>query len=167
MMPVRVVITLVASLLNATASMAQFGRRAPSLIGVGDRVRVEIRADSSRPPYATADHRIRGTVRAIAPDTLYLDLPSTIGTLPIPRGAIQGVAMSAGTPSPVANALDFGSGGALLGALFLPRFIARPDHSFGSSARAAVVSGGIGFGVGAVIGLFVRYEHWRVAWIPE
>ena len=162
-----VVVVIVANFLNSTHAAAQLGRRAPLLIGVGDRVRVGIREDTSRSPFAMAAQQIRGIVHAIAPETLYIDLPDAIGTVPIPRAAIAGVEMSSGRPSRTASALDVGSASALLGGLFLPSFIPRPKHTFGSSGGAFAASAGIGFGIGAIIGALLPYERWRVAWIPE
>ena len=162
-----VVLTIIANFLNSTTATAQLWRLAPQLIGVGDRVRVGIRDDTSRGPFAMAAQHIRGTVHAIAPETLYVDLPDAIGTGPSPRAAIAGVEMSTGAPSRTGCALDVGSAGALLGGLFLPSFIRRADHRFGSSGGAFVASAGIGFGIGALIGVLVPYERWRVAWIPE
>lgn len=164
----RVFLTaIVASLFNSGGAAAQLGRRAPQFISVGDRVRVGIRDDTSRAPFALAAQRLRGTVHAIAPETLYLDLPSAIGTVPIPRAAIQGVEMSTGTPSRTVSALDFGSAGALLFGLFLPSFIPHAQQRFGSSGGAAAASAGIGLGIGALIGVLAPNERWRVAWIPE
>ena len=158
---------VVASLLNSVGAAAQFGRHAPQLIGVGDRVRVGIRKDTSRGPFGPTAQRLRGTVHAIAPETLYLDLSAVAGTVPIPRATISGVELSMGTPSRVVSALDVGSGGALLGGLFLPSFIPHSERKFGSSARAAVASAGIGFAVAALVGAVLPYERWRPAWIPE
>jgi hypothetical protein len=138
----------------------------PRLIEVGDRVRIGIRQDTSRSTFV-AGQQIRGTVHAIAPETLYLELPGPIGTVPIPRAAIRGVYVSTGTPSRAASALDFGSAGALLGGLFLPSFIPHAQQRFGSSGRAVAASVGIGFGVSVLIGALFPYEHWRLAWIPE
>lgn len=141
-------------------------RGTPRLIEVGDRVRIGIRQDTSRSTLEIAQE-VRGMVQAIAPETLYLELAGPIGTVPIPRAAIRGVAVSTGTPSRAASALEAGSAGALLGGLFLPSFIPHAEHRFGSSDRATAASVGIGFGVSALIGALFRYEHWRVAWIPE
>lgn len=163
-----IVVAAVLTLLNSASARTQF-HRTPQLIGIGDRVRIGIREDSARAraPYSLADQRIHGIVHAIAPETLYLDLPGPIGTLAVPRAAIQGVELSVGTPSRAASAADFGSAGALLGGLFLPSLIPRAEQRFGSSGRAIAASVGIGFGVAALIGALVPYEHWRVAWIPE
>jgi len=157
---------IVASLLNSTTATAQFGRASP-LISVRDRVRVGVRNDTSRSSFTGSAQYIRGTVQAIAPDTLYLDLPSGVGTFAIPRVAIRGVELSTGTPSRAVSALDFGSAGGFLGGLFLPSFMARPEHRFGSRGGAVAASAGIGFAVGALVGGLFPRERWRVAWIPE
>ena len=162
---VAIVAVAVMNLSIVSVAGAQFLRK-PRLIGVGDRVRIGIRQDTSRSSFVAAQ-QIRGIVDAIAPETLYLELPGPIGSVPIPRAAIQGVYVSTGTPSRAASALDFGSAGALLGGLFLPSFIPRAQQRFGSSGRAVAAGVGIGFGVSALIGALFPYEHWRVAWIPE
>jgi hypothetical protein len=162
---IAIVVVAVMNLLIVSVAGAQLLRR-PRLIEVGDRVRIGIREDTSRSTFL-AGQQIHGIVHAIAPETLYLELPRPIGTVPIPRAAIQGVYVSTGTPSRAASALDFGSAGALLGGLFLPSFIPHAQQRFGSPARAVAASTGIGFGVSALIGALFPYEHWRVAWIPE
>ena len=159
--------TAVVTLLNAPAAGAQLWRRPPQLIGVGDRVRVGIRDDTSRAPLAMAGQHIHGIVHAIAPETLYIDLPQALGTIPVPRAAIRGVQVSMGTPSRAATAVDFGSGGALLGGLFLPSLIPHARQRFGSFGKAAAAGVGIGLGIGALIGALLPHEYWGVAWIPE
>jgi len=159
-----IVVVAVMNLSIVSVAGAQL-RGTPRLIEVGDRVRIGIRQDTSRSTFEIAQE-VRGLVHAIAPETLYLELPARIGTVPIPRAAIRGVSVSTGTPSRAASALDFGSAGALLG-LVLSSFIPHPEQRFGSSARAAGASIGIGFGVCALIGALSPYERWRVAWIPE
>jgi len=168
-MPRTFIVAIVANLLIAASAGAQLLRfPKPRLIAIGDRVQIGIRDDaSSHAPFAPVAEHIRGVVRAIAPDTLYLDLPSPLGAVAVPRATIRGVEVSTGTPSRAASAAEFGEAGALLGGLFLPSLIPHAQQRFGSSGRAVAASVGIGLGVSAIIGALVPYEHWRVAWIPE
>lgn len=147
---------------------AQLWSRTPTLVDIGTRVRVGL-VDSAqqRSPFASPSRRLVGTVRAIAPETLYLDLPDGVSTLSIPRATIRGVRMSLGRPSRIASALDVGSGGAFLCALFLPGLYRHPERRFGPAWRPWVTSAAIGFGAGALVGAVHPYERWRIAWIPE
>jgi len=160
---------VVARLFDCSIAHAQFWTRGPSLIGVGTRVRVGVIEEGPQrsSPFAVPTQRLQGTVHAIAPDTLYLDLSAAASTVAIPREAIRGVMMSTGRPSRLASAMDMGSAGALLFGLFLPSLVPHPERRFGPSWRPAVASAGIGFGAGAIIGALRPYEFWRVAWIPE
>jgi hypothetical protein len=159
------------SLVNPTTVGAQLGRRAVPMVAVGTRVRVEV-VESVPQVFpqstsAAAAQRLQGTVRAIAPETLYVNLSNAVGTVAIPRVAIQRVGMSLGRPSRRVGAMEVGTAGAVLFALFMPAFVVQPERRFGSSERAAGVGAGIGFGVGALLGALRPYERWRIAWIPE
>ncbi|MFN2566439.1 MAG: hypothetical protein ABR499_15695 [Gemmatimonadaceae bacterium] len=160
-----------ASLVNTTSVGAQLGRRAVPMIGVGTRVRVEVVEGTPQvfpqSPFSAVAQRLQGTVRAIAPETLYVALSNAAGTVAIPRVAIRRVEMSLGRPSRSASAMQVGTASAVLFALFMPSFVVQPERQFGSSERAAVVGAGIGFGMGALFGALRPYERWRLAWIPE
>jgi hypothetical protein len=111
---------------------------------------------------------LEGTVVAIAPETLYVDLANAVGRLAIPRVMIQGVEMSLGRPSRARSALDAASGGALVFALLFSAYVVDPDSRwFRSSGRAAGAGAVIGLGTGLVLGFILPYERWRIAWIPE
>jgi hypothetical protein len=145
------------------------------MVEIGTRVRVGV-ADripgvpDRMPgwPFPTSVQRLQGTVRAIAPDTLYVDLSNTVGRLAIPRVMIQGVEMSLGRPSRARSALEVGTAGAVILALLVPSYVVDPDSRwFGSSRRATAVGAVVGFSAGALFGLIRPYERWRIAWIPE
>ncbi len=162
---------MLASLINPMAVGAQVGRRAVRMIALGTRVRVEVVQGVPgvfpQSPFAAVAQRLHGTVRAIAPETLYVGLSNAVGTVAIARVAIQRVEMSLGRPSRRVSAMEAGTNGAVLFALFMPAFVVQPERRFGSSLRAAAVGAGIGFGVGTLIGALRPYERWRSAWIPE
>jgi hypothetical protein len=158
-------------LVNPTTVGAQLGRRAVHMVAVGTRVRVEVAEGVPQalrqPPFAAGAQRLQGTVHAISPETLYVALSNAVGTVAIPRATIRRVEMSLGRPSRRVSAMDVGTAGAVLFALFMPAFVVQPERRFGSSERAAAVGAGIGFGMGALFGALRPYERWRIAWIPE
>jgi hypothetical protein len=158
---------MVASLVNPGAAGAQSGGRAVEMIGVGTRVQVGVLEGTPRTLFARPAQTLRGSVRAIAPETLYLDLPSAIRTVAVPREAIVQVRMSLGPPSRGASAMEVGVTAAAIFALLMPDFVAHPEQRFGSSFGAGAVRAGIGFSAGALFGLLRPYERWRTAWIPE
>ena len=160
-------ISVVVGLLDSGSAGAQSGRRASLMIGIGARVRIGVADTARRPSLAWPAQRLQGTVRAIAPETLYLDLANVVGAVAIPREAIQGVAMSMGRPSRRESAMQLGTASAVLFALFMPSFVVQPERRFGSMERAAAASAGIGLGLGTLLGALRPYERWRTAWIPE
>lgn len=162
---------MLASLVNPPSVGAQVGQRAVHMVDVGTRVRVEVvegvPQGFPQSPSAAGAQRLQGTVHAIAPETLYVNLANAVGTVAIPRVAIRRVEMSLGRPSRSVSAMQVGTAGAFLFALFMPSFVVQPERRFGSSARATAAGAGIGFGVGTLIGALRPYERWRIAWIPE
>lgn len=136
-------------------------------VGVADRIPgVPDRIPNS--PFPRSVQRLQGTVRAIGPDTLYLDLSNTPSRLAIPRVMIQGVEMSLGRPSRARSALEAATVGAAILALLVPAYVVDPGSRwFGSSGRATAAGAVIGFSAGTLFGLLRPYERWRIAWIPE
>jgi hypothetical protein len=145
------------------------------IVAIGSRVRVGVTdripgIPDRKPnwPFPTAMQRLYGTVRAIAPETLYVSLSSTVGQVAIPRLMIHEVAMSLGRPSRARSALEAGTVGAALFALLVPAYVVDPDSRwFGSSGRATAAGAVLGFGAGLLLGTIFPYERWRIAWIPE
>ena len=145
--------------------MVEIGTRVR--VGVADRV-PGVPDRMPNWPFPTSVQQLQGTVRAIAPDTLYIDLSNTVGSLAIPRVMIRGVAMSLGKPSRARSALEAGTVGAAILALLVPAYVVDPDSRwFGSSGRATTAGAVIGFSAGVLFGLIRPYERWRIAWIPE
>jgi hypothetical protein len=153
----------------------QIDERRWPMVGIGTRVKVGVvdrvpgvpdRMPNS--PFATSVQRLQGTVRAIAAETLYVDLSNTTGRVAIPRVMIEGVEMSLGRTSRARSAFEAATAAGLLFALFLPSFVVDPDSRwFSSDGRAASAGAVIGLGVGTVFGFLWPYERWRIAWIPE
>jgi hypothetical protein len=162
---------MLASVVNPATVDAQLGRRPAPMVAVGTRVRVGVVEGVPQPfphaLYAPVAQTLQGTVHAIASETLYVDLSNAIGTVAIPRIAIESVEMSTGRPSRRVSVLDVGTAGAVLFALFMPSFVVHAERRFGSSDRAAAAGAGIGFVAGALLGALRPYERWRFAWIPE
>jgi len=88
----------IALMLFGTFSSALFAQF-PAEVGVGARVRVwvpEAHRQSEGPAHR---QMLRGTVAAVAPDTLHLSIPGAIGTVAIPRVAVRRLQVSRGWPS--------------------------------------------------------------------
>ena len=143
--------------------------RAPTvyMVDIGARVRVDVTDRFAQSPFSPFAQRVQGTVRAIAPDTLYLDLPNTVGTIAIPRIMIQAVATSLGKDSRRASALETGTIAAVIFALVLSSEPVQSERRFGSHWYAAAVGAGTGFGAGVLLATLRPYERWRSAWLPE
>ena len=157
---------LIVVFVGPTEAGAQLGARTVHMVDIGSRVRIGITEVATLSPLAPVAQRVQGTVLAIAPDTLYLQVSNTPSTVAIPRIQIQGVETSLGV-SRWQSALQIGSYGAIIGALLLAADFAEPERRFGSDWYAAAVGAGAGFSGGAVIGALLPYEHWRIAWLPE
>jgi hypothetical protein len=167
--------TLLAALITPPDLAGQVDTSRWPMVEIGTRVRVGV-ADrvpgipdrTPNWPFPRSVQRLQGTVRAIAPDTLYIDLSNTVGRLAIPRLMIHGVEMSLGRPSRARSAVEAGAAGAAILALLVPAFVVDPGSRwFGSSGRATAAGAGIGFSAGVLFGLLRPYERWRTAWIPE
>jgi hypothetical protein len=152
----------------------QIDERRWPMVGVGMRVRVGV-ADSvagtpdRRPAglFPTSVQRLQGTIRAIAPETLYVELVNTAGRVAIPRLMIQGVEMPVRF-SRARSAFETAAAGAVILALLVPAFVVDPDSRwFRSEGRATGAGAVIGFSAGMLFGLLLPYERWRIAWIPE
>lgn len=137
------------------------------MVQVGERVRIGVTDSIAQSPFASASQRLTGTVRGIAPDTLYLELSQSEGTTTaIPRARIQGVSVSLGRPSRAESAEELGVNAAVMLALLLP-WTGDEKRSTASRLGSAAVGAGVGLAAGALIGMVRPYERWRLAWLPE
>jgi hypothetical protein len=160
--------TLIRSVLSACAltvaplsmALAQW----PSEMVPGARVQVQV----PERQYQFDVHRgqmLRGKVRAISADTLYLAVGDSIGPLAIPRRLIQHAYLSHGVPSAGESAIRRGLGGAIGGALVGWGIGALDDDI--DNGDAALIGGAIGLGTGALFGALFPQERWkRMKWEP-
>ncbi|MGH7579277.1 MAG: hypothetical protein ACREM9_03840 [Gemmatimonadales bacterium] len=104
-------------------------------------------------------HLVRGRVTGLSPDTLYLAVADSVGSLAIPRPLIQRADISRGAPSRGLSALQrgviTGAGGAMWG-LLTTGLYDEPDQG-----EAALIGGGIGLAMGAVFGAIFPHERWK------
>src|SRR3954449_6038571 len=112
--------TLIRSVLSAgaltVAPLSMAVAQWPSGMVPGARVQVQV----PERQYQVDVHRgqmLRGKVKAISADTLYLAVADSIGPLAIPRRLIQHAYLSRGVPSAGESAIRRGVGGAIGGAL--------------------------------------------------
>jgi hypothetical protein len=161
---------VVASLLGPADVGAQFTvprDRAVDSVQPGARVRVSVASTFRQSVFSRRVERLRGTVRAVSPDTVYVELPNVAGAVAIPRASIRRVEISLGS-SRRAGALQAGTIGAVI--LGLRMWVAHEDprsRRFPEAWQAVAVGGAIGFGAGAWLGSRWPRERWRVARLPE
>ena len=126
---VIIAVALAGAIARPNALAAQF----PAEVTVGARVRAWVPE-----PYRQVDgparrRLLRGTVPAIASDTLHLSVPGAVGTVAIPRATIRRLQVSRGASRP-ASAIE---------------------------RAVAGVGAAWGAGIGAVTGLLFPHEQWR------
>ena len=156
---------VIAGLIGPIGAGAQ--QRPPAPVDTAARVRITLASSFRQSPFTTRAQRIQGTLRAIAPDTLYLELPNVTGTLAIPRAQVRGVERSLGV-SRCASALKIGTLGAVIfGARTLIAHQDPESRRFDEPWQAVAVGAGVGFGVGAYIGSRLPRERWREVRLPE
>ena len=128
------------------------------MVFVGNRVRVSTTDSVLRSPHARLGQlrQTKGTVTAIAPETLYVATTAADPPLAIPRILIFKVEVSRGDDRRGAIA-DAGFSGFGLGALLMSFF----------SDRLKPVVIGSGIALGALYGALFPYERWREALLPE
>jgi hypothetical protein len=133
----------------------------PEEIAAGSRVRVrlpekEYQFDGRR------GHLLRGRVRALSPDTLYLAVTDSIGPIAIPRSVISQLALSRGVPSRAESAVKRGLLNGVLSALVVVAMYELEDSPGDwSTGTVALAGGGIGFGLGAIFGAIYPRERWK------
>lgn len=150
----RLLVTVIACLAIPLTSRAQ-GYEAT----VGTRVRVDV-TDSVLPsPDARPGRleRVTGTLRAITPDTIRLDVSANDSLVAIPRILIYSIerSLGSGRKGVVGDATLVGGG---IGVIIMGLF---PE-----SVRLAIAASG--YALGALVGLVMTpYERWEGTWLPE
>ncbi|MFN2566438.1 MAG: hypothetical protein ABR499_15690 [Gemmatimonadaceae bacterium] len=116
---IRVFSAAVACLLGPVTAGAQFttprDAAVDTTVETGARIRVSVASPFRQSPFSSRVERLRGVVRVISSDTLYVDLPNVVGAVAIPRASIRRVEISLG-PSRRASALQAGTIGAVISA---------------------------------------------------
>jgi hypothetical protein len=152
---------IVIGLLVATPQLvaAQF----PTDVQPGTRVRVWIPETARQEQGPERRQLLRGTVESIDAGVLRLTVPSTTGSIGIPRTSVRRLDVSRGV-SRAASMFERAAGGALytaitFGVLNDPGRENFPHYR--TDWQAAGVGAAWGAGIGAVIGLIWPYERWH------
>jgi hypothetical protein len=132
----------------------------PGEISPGSRVRVRL-PETQYQFDGKRGHFLRGRVTALSPDTLYLAVTDSVGTLAIPRGLIDHLALSRGVPSRAESALKRGLLSGVLTALLAAGFAELDDNSSWDTGTGALVGGAVGLGTGVIFGAIYPRERWK------
>jgi hypothetical protein len=165
----RLQLTLALSALVATTSAdAQFSASyvVPVPVDTGARVRVSVASDFRQMwPLAERVHQLRGMLRAVSADSLYLELPNVIGRVAVPRESIRRLEVSRGQPSRWLRAIEWGTIGAMiLGARVVAAHQDPETRQYNSAWTAFAVGASMGFAAGAYFGARGhRSEQWTPA----
>lgn len=158
---------VLSALASATSAGAQFSAAyvVPAPVDTGARVRVSVASDVRQTwPFAARVHRFQATVRAISADTLYVEVPNTVGRVAVPRASIRWLEVSLGRPSRLARAIEVGIIGAVIfGARTRAAHEDPATRRFDAAWKAVAVGAAMGFGAGAYFGARQPSERWAVA----
>ena len=140
----------------------------PSEIAAGARVRLAVRDSLRQEPFRPREQLLIATVVRLAGDTLHVVVPSTAGTVAIPRPSLTALSLSRGVPSRGESALRHGVAMAAgLGLGFLIAHHTDDSPHFGSAGEAAGVGAALGFAIGGVLGAVSPTERWRRVPLPR
>lgn len=152
-----IVITLVLATPNLAA--AQF----PAEVHSGTRVRVWVPEPARQEQAPDRRQLLRGNVESVDGSILRLRVPSTAGSLVIPRSSVRRLDVSRGV-SRGASMIERAAGGAIGGAILFG-LLNDPHRSGGphyrTDWRAAGIGAAWGAGIGGAIGFVWPYERWR------
>lgn len=168
-MPMRLLrlAVVLTGLVGATSAGAQFSAAyvVPAPIDSGARIRVSVASDVRQTwPLAARVHRFQATVRAMSADTLYVEVPNTVGRVAVPRASIRWLEVSLGRPSRWARAIEVGVVGAVIfGARMRAAHEDPETRRFDAAWKAVAVGAAMGFGVGAYFGGRQPSERWAMA----
>lgn len=151
---------LTALILCALGAPAALSAQWPADVAPGARVRARL----PELQYQSDDRRgllIRGRVLALTPDTLYLAVTDSVGSLPIPRRLIERLDVSRGVPSRGTSALTRGLYHAAYLGLSLGVIYGLDNDDDVSTGTAILVGAGSGFTLGAIVGAIFPRERWK------
>jgi hypothetical protein len=155
----RLLIIITLLIAAPRVAVAQF----PADVRPGMRVRVWIPEPTRQEHPPERRQLLRGSVESVDGGVLRLRVPSTAGSLAIPRASVRRLDVSRGV-SRGASMIERAVGGAIGGAI-LYAMLNDPDRSGGphyrTDWRAAGVGAAWGGGIGAAIGFIWPYERWR------
>jgi len=157
--PMRILVAIALLLATPPLANAQF----PAEVRPGTRVRVWIPEPTRQEQAPDRRQLLRGTVESIDGSILRVRVPSTTGSLFIPRASVRRLDVSRGV-SRGASMVERAAGGAIGGAILFgllndPRRSGGPHYR--TDWRAAGVGAAWGAGIGAVVGLAFPYERWH------
>ena len=137
------------------------GAQWPPEIVRGTRVQAQL-PEAQFQPVGRRGHLVRGRVAGMAPDTLYLAVTDSVGPLAVPRSLIERLDYSRGVPSRPSSALSQGLRTGVAMALLLVLLNEMEEGSDRvSTGTAALVGGGVGLSIGALVGALRPQERWR------
>jgi len=132
----------------------------PAELRPGRRIQVRVLEREAQIMMGPRGQDLRGTLAGLAPDTLYLRITDSLGTLAIPRRLVRRLQISRGVPSRMESAARMGL---QMGAVYALLALIIPDDNNGSLTRseAVLVSGGVGLAGGAIVGALFPVERWK------
>lgn len=153
--------TLILILLLNLGLVTSLSAQWPPEITAGTRV--QVRLPEKQYQFAgLRGHLLRGRVRALTSDTLYLAVTDSVGPIAIPRSLIEQLKLSRGVPSRGASALKRGLISGAGWALLLGAWAELDDDPGGlDTGEAALLGGGIGLASGAIFGAIWPRERWK------
>ena len=159
----RSIIVLACAIAGLGTSPAALRAQFPADVPVGARVRVWLPESYRQEEGPLRRQLLRGSVNAIAGDTLLLSIPGAAGAVAIPRVTMRRLELSRGVSRPV-SAVERAIGGAIGGAITYavlndPRRRGGPHYR--TDWRAAGVGASWGAGIGAVVGFVFPHERWH------
>jgi hypothetical protein len=162
-------IVIICAITGLGTSPAALGAQIPADVRVGARVRVWLPEAYRQDEGPLRRQLLRGSVEAVAGDTLLLAIPGAARAVAIPRVTMRRLDISRGTSRP-ASAVERAVGGAIGGAITWalmndPRRSGGPHYR--TDWRAAGVGAAWGGAIGGGIGFVFPHERWHRVRLPR